>query len=425
MTASTETRRLGVPFPAQAHRTPRGLAVGGALLSDLAAEYGTPLYVVDLVELKERCHRYRDGLRQRRANARVSFASKAFPCTAILRAIAAEGVDCDATSGGELFVALHAGIEPERLHLHGNAKTIRELEEALAAKIGSIVIDSEDDLDRLERLVPDEQNVMLRVNPDIRGETHEANSTGQAASKFGVSFEQAPELIARLERSQRLNLIGLHVHIGSQIVDIAPFADAVARIATLGEFAVYNIGGGLGIAYRAEDRVPTIEDYLDLVVGVAERALPPDAGLVIEPGRSLIGPTAIALYTVVTVKRAAGQKLVAVDGGMSDNLDPGFYGIRPEAHNVASSSPGEPCRVVGKHCESGDVLVPDASLPQPTPGDVIAVPSSGAYTYPLWNNYNGAQRPAIITVDGDCVREVVRRETYQDLIELLQRQRPV
>ena len=393
------------------------LVVGGCRLRDLAAEYGTPAYVVDEGALRSRAREYRGELAARWPNALAIFASKAFPCTAVLRALAEEGLGCDVAGAGELVHALAAGVDPGRIYLHGNAKTDEDLQRAIDAGVGTVVVDNFDDLDRLDRLVTGEQGVLVRVIPGVRPDTHAAVATGQDDSKFGLAPGDARRAIERLRGSDRLRLDGLHVHIGSQILDAAPFGQAVRALAALGEFAVYDLGGGLGARYTWADNPPTVAAYLDALVGAAREHLPAHARLIIEPGRSLVARAGVTLYRVVTVKRGA-RTFVAVDGGMADNLEVSLYGQRFEATVADRVDGGDPVDLVGRHCESGDVLAAGVALRDPRVGDVVAMPATGAYCFTMRNGYNGARRPPVVFVrDGDA-RVVVRREGFEDLLRL-------
>jgi diaminopimelate decarboxylase len=422
--AATETQAgrelLGLFPPGTTRDGSGGLVIGGVPAADLAESYGTPALILDETSVRARARRYTDGLAARWPNSAVAFASKAFPCTAVIRLLAEEGIGIDVAGGGELTVALAAGADPAGLIVHGNAKTEEELRLAVDAGAGTVVVDNFDDIDRLEMILAGtstEQGVLVRLTPGIRPDTHEAVSTGQNGSKFGLPLRQAREAIARLRGSDRLRLDGVHVHVGSQILDLAPFAQAVEAVAELGEFAVYDLGGGLGSRYTYADRPPTVEAYLDAVTDVARRVLPADARILLEPGRSLVAESGVSLYRVVTVKRSEGHTFVAVDGGMGDNLEVSLYQQRFEAAVVdRPTGEGELCRLVGRHCESGDTLSAGVPLADPRVGDLIAVPVTGAYTYALSNNYNGARRPPVVFVrDGDH-RAVVRRETYADLM---------
>ncbi|GAA2336510.1 diaminopimelate decarboxylase [Streptomyces cuspidosporus] len=420
--AATQAGRelVGLFPPGTTQDATGGLVLGGVPVAELAETYGTPALVVDEASIRARARRYADGLAARWPNSRVTFASKAFPCTAVNRLLAEEGLGIDVAGGGELALALASGADPAGLVVHGNAKTEEELRLAVDAGAGTIVVDNFDDIDKLEKILTDpmsEQGVLVRVTPDIRPNTHEAVSTGQNGSKFGLLLPQAREAIARLRGSDRLRLDGVHVHVGSQILDLEPFAQAVEAVAELGEFSVYDLGGGLGSRYTYADRPPTVEAYLDAMIDVAKRLLPADARILIEPGRSMVAESGVSLYRVVSVKRGGGHTFVAVDGGMGDNLEVSLYQQRFEAAIATRpTGEGELCRLVGRHCESGDTLSAGVPLEDPRVGDLIAVPVTGAYTYALSNNYNGARRPPVVFVRDGAHRAVVRRETYADLM---------
>jgi diaminopimelate decarboxylase len=396
------------------------LEVGGCDLLEVAREFGTPAYVVAEEDLRGRARAFLDGLRARQRDGDVLFASKAFPCTPILRVIREEGLGCDVASGGELTLALAAGFPPAHIVLHGNAKSTHEIRLALQAGVGHVVLDSLHDIERVEAEAASlelAQPVLLRVTPDVSGETHAAISTGQANSKFGLSPSDLPAAVDRLTGSGSLRLMGLHCHIGSQLVDLEPFRRAVVALAGLGDYPVYNFGGGLGAGYLTGHAAPSVDAYLETVVGAAHGLLGPDRRLLLEPGRALIANAGLTLYTIETVKRNVST-WVAVDGGMSDNLRPMLYGSRYEA--VLAGRPlavgGERCHLAGKHCESGDVIVHDVELPDPRPGDVVVTPATGAYGYAMANNYNGVPRPPVVFVGDGRARLAVRRETYEDLM---------
>ncbi|MFK4187579.1 diaminopimelate decarboxylase [Streptomyces sparsogenes] len=420
--AATQAGRelVGLFPPGTTQDATGGLVLGGVPVAELAETYGTPSLVVDEASIRARARRYADGLAARWPNSRVTFASKAFPCTAVNRLLAEEGLGIDVAGGGELALALASGADPAGLVVHGNAKTEEELRLAVDAGAGTIAVDNFDDIDKLEKILTDpmsEQGVLVRVTPDIRPNTHEAVSTGQNGSKFGLLLPQAREAIARLRGSDRLRLDGVHVHVGSQILDLEPFVQAVEAVAELGEFSVYDLGGGLGSRYTYADRPPTVEAYLDAMIDVAKRLLPADARILIEPGRSMVAESGVSLYRVVSVKRGGGHTFVAVDGGMGDNLEVSLYQQRFEAAIATRpTGEGELCRLVGRHCESGDTLSAGVPLEDPRVGDLIAVPVTGAYTYALSNNYNGARRPPVVFVREGAHRAVVRRETYADLM---------
>jgi diaminopimelate decarboxylase len=420
MSATTATSDIVGLFPKGTDLAPDGeMVVGGCRLDDLAERFGTPAVIVDEGALRARAREYVDALKRHWPNGQVVFASKSFPCTAVVRVMVEEGLGVDVAGGGELVAALAAGADPARLVVHGNAKTDEELAMAVGAGAGTVVIDNFDDIDRLEKIVTDEQRVLIRVIPDVEADTHEAMATGHAGSKFGLSVPDAVRAAARLRASDRLRLDGVHVHVGSQLLDTAPFARAVEAIASLGELgehAVYDLGGGLGVRYTYADQAPTVDAYVRTLTEAARAHLPANARLIIEPGRSLVAESALTLYRAVTVKRGRPRALVAVDGGMGDNLEPMLYGQRFEATVTSRVGGGEPCDLVGRHCESGDTLIRDVPLRAPAVGDLIAVPVTGAYCYSISNNYNGARRPPVVfCCDGEA-RAVVRRETYEDLL---------
>jgi len=414
--------RLSDVFPLGSRLTERGrLEVGGCDAIELAREFGTPAYVVEEDDLRSRARTFvRAGRDCGHEDFHVVFASKAFPCTAVLRVFAQEGLWCDVASGGELHLALQAGFRPERLVMHGNAKSETELGMALGAGVGLIVVDNLDEIARLEELLAERdgavQRVLLRVTPDVRGDTHEKISTGQADSKFGFAAADLHEAIARVEAIDGLTLEGVHAHIGSQLLELAPFVEEVSELAGAGDFPVWNVGGGLGVRYT-EDQAepPAIEEYVAAIVKAAHaHGIGAEKRLLIEPGRSLCANSCVTMYTVESVKHNV-SRWVAVDGGMSDNLRPMMYGASYEAH-VADRFGGQMrCVLAGKHCESGDVIVRDALLSDPKPGDVIVTPVTGAYGYAMANNYNGVPRaPVIFCSEGDA-RVVVRRESFDDL----------
>ena len=420
---SATAAMLSHVYPIGSRVNERGrLEIGGCDAVELAREFGSPVYVVAEDDMRARARAFIDALGARHADYDVLFASKAFPCTAVYRLLAEEGLACDVASGGELFLALRSGFDPARIYFHGNAKSERELREALAAGIGHIVIDSLDELGLLERIVAASdggrrQEVLIRITPGVTGDTHQAISTGQSDSKFGFSPAEARQAIERLAGARHLELVGLHFHIGSQLLELEPFRAAVRTIASLGEFPVYNVGGGLGVAYTSDQQPPAVADYVDAIVSTVHAELGAEVRLLLEPGRALVANSAVTLYTVQTVKRNVST-WVAVDGGMSDNLRPMLYGSRYEAliADRPLAPPTERCQLAGKHCESGDVIVRDVWLADPAPGDVIATPVTGAYGYSLANNYNGVPRPPVIFCREGDARVVVRRESYEDLI---------
>jgi diaminopimelate decarboxylase len=395
------------------------LLVAGCRATDLAAEFETPVLVVSEPALRARAREYVTEFAARWPDSRVVFASKAFPCTAVQRVMTEEGVGLDVAGGGEIITALKAGADPALLVLHGNAKTDAEIALAVEHGIGLVVVDNSDDVDRLEATVPPgrRQDVLVRVIPGVIADTHASVLTGHAESKFGLAPAAAAELIKRIEHSPRLRMRGLHVHIGSQILDAEPFAASVPALAALGEYEVYDLGGGLGTRYTYADNPPSVPEYLDALVGAARAYLPSAAQLIIEPGRSMVAGAGITLYRVVTVKREL-RTFVAVDGGMGDNLEVALFGQRFEAGlaDRIDAAGGELVTVVGRHCESGDVLIDGAQLPDPRVDDVVAVSVTGAYCFTMSNNYNGNRRIPVVFVRDGRARLVVRRETWDDLL---------
>ena len=412
-------------FPLGSRLNERGrLEVGGCDTIELAREFGTPAYVVAEDDLRARARAFlQAGKDAAHEDFHVVFASKAFPCTAVLALLAQEGLWCDVATGGELHLALKAGFTPERIVVHGNAKSEGELRMALRHRVGLIVLDNFDELDRLERLLGEGasadrggQPVLVRVTPGVHGDTHEKISTGQADSKFGFAMAEAREALARVQAVPGLTLAGVHAHIGSQLIELAPFRAAVAQLAELGDFPVWDFGGGLGVRYAScEPPPPTAEEYVGAIVTAARaHGIGPDRRLLIEPGRAISANAGVTLYTVESVKRNV-SRWVAVDGGMSDNLRPMLYGAVYEAHVADRFGGAGEYVLVGKHCESGDVIVDEALLDDPKPGDVIVTPATGAYGYAMASNYNGLPRPPVIFCrDGDA-RVVVRRESFEDL----------
>jgi len=411
-------------YPLGARVNERGhLEVGGCDVVEVAAEFGTPAYVYAEDDMRIRARAYLDAFRSHSDDFEVLYASKALPVTAVYRLFAEEGLSVDVASGGELATALHAGYDPKRIYMHGNNKTAAEIRMAAEAGVGHLIIDSFDEIERCEELLDSPQDVLIRVTPGVKPSTHDFVQTGQLDSKFGFGLEDglAARAIERVLGSEKLNLVGLHAHLGSQIFELEPYTVAIRALGELaGDWCrLLNVGGGLGIAYTAEDEPPSIEAYAEVkACGIAEVFERPPR-ILVEPGRSLVGNAGVTAYTVGTVKEVPGVRTyVAVDGGMSDNLRPMLYGSRYEAliANRADAEPGTLATVAGMHCESGDVLVRDVSLAAPKPGDVLVTPATGAYGYAMANNYNGMTRPPVIFCSDGDARVVVRRETHEDLV---------
>jgi diaminopimelate decarboxylase len=392
--------------------------VGGCRLDDVAAGAGTPVLVVAEDALPARAREHVDGLAARWPHGRVVFASKAFPCTAVQRVMVEEGLGRDVAGGGEILSALKAGVDPRLVVLHGNAKLPEEIALAVEHGLGLVVVDGADDVDRLEATLPKgrQADVLVRVIPGVTAETHADVLTGHDDSKFGLAPADAQRLMHRIEASPHLRLRGVHVHVGSQILDVEPFARSVEAVAKLGEFPVYDLGGGLGARYTWADEPPTVAAYLDALTDAARAHLPAEAELLVEPGRSVVAASACTVYAVVTVKRGR-HTFVGIDGGMGDNLEVSLYDQRFEAGIIGRlDEPGETCQLVGRHCESGDVLVRDVPLPRPAVGDLVVVPATGAYCFTMANNYNGNRRLPVVFAAGGSWRTVVRRETWDDLL---------
>ncbi len=399
------------------------LAIGGCDVVELAAEFGTPLFVYDEAELRSRCREavaaFGDG---------VAYAGKAFLCRAMARLAHEEGMHLDVATGGEMHVALSAGIPAARLVMHGNNKSSRELEAALQAGVGRIVVDSHDELDRIESTVTSEgcdaPAVLIRVNPGVEAHTHEFLRTGAADSKFGLAVEsgEARRAVDRAAASPAMRLVGIHAHIGSQVFDVASFRREVDVLAPIvNDFALpeLSVGGGLGVAYVEGESAPSITEW-----GATVRRAASEAGIgarvTAEPGRAIVAHAAVTVYTVGTLKRIDGiRTYLAVDGGMSDNPRPVLYGSGYEAFlpRAVDAARPERVRVVGKHCESGDIIVAEARVPADVSvGDLVATPVTGAYGHSMGSNYNMVRRPPVLFVKDGNARLVVRRETYEDLL---------
>jgi diaminopimelate decarboxylase len=398
------------------------LEVGGCDVVELARRFGTPAYVYAEDDIRSRARAFVEAFSSRTDDFEVIYGSKALAITAAYRLVSEEGLSVDVASGGELHLALGAGVDPKRIFMHGNNKTEAELRLAFDAGIGHLVVDSFSEIERAERMLDRAQDVLIRVTPGIKPSTHSYVQTGQLDSKFGFGLSDglAAEAVRRVRESRRLNLVGIHAHIGSQIFELEPYVKTIQMLADFIDFECHllNVGGGLGVAYTADDEPASIEDYVDVTVRGVQRAFDPVPRILIEPGRSLVGNAGITIYRVGTIKEIPGVRTyVAVDGGMSDNLRPMLYGARYEA--ALADRPEAPsthvCTVAGMHCESGDLLIKDVALPEPRVGDVLVTPATGAYGYVMANNYNGVPRPPVLFCKEGEARVVVRRETYDDL----------
>ena len=412
------------------------LTLGGCDALDLVEQYGTPLYVLDEVTLRARCRQFADAFAARYPNSKAVYASKAYINPALARIVAEEGLGLDVVSGGELAVAVAGDVPLGHVYFHGNNKTPSELEEAVAAGIGRIVVDSFHELDLLERIcagVGKTQDILVRVSPGIDPHTHVYTTTGVIDSKFGFSIQtgDAERAIVQALAAPHLNLRGLHFHLGSPIFELEPYqaaTDLVLRFAAgLREQGLdlqeFSPGGGFAIAYTRNDQPPAPDDYAEAIVSTltatcAELGME-QPSLVIEPGRSIIGPAGVALYSIGAIKHIPGiRTYVSVDGGMGDNIRPALYQATYEvlSANRPAAEPDATVTIAGKYCESGDVLATDVLLPAPAAGDVIAIPAAGAYCPSMASNYNLNPRPPIILVRDGESRLIRRRESYADLM---------
>ncbi|GAA1677512.1 diaminopimelate decarboxylase [Mycolicibacterium murale] len=433
-------------WPRNASRDSNGMvSVAGVSVADLAAEFGTPLFVIDEDDFRGRCREIASAFG---GGDHVHYASKAFLCSEIARWVHQEGLSLDVATGGELAVALHAGFPAERITVHGNNKSVDELTAAVKAGVGHIVIDSEIEIERLEAVAGAAgvvQDVLLRVTPGVSAHTHEFISTAHEDQKFGLSLVSgaAMEAVRRVFATANLRLVGLHCHVGSQIFDVDGFEIAARRVIGLlrdvvaefgahktAQMSIIDLGGGLGIAYLPHDNPPPMHDLAEKLTAIVDNEAAaaglPTPTLVVEPGRAIAGPGTITVYQVGTVKDVAvsadqHRRYVSVDGGMSDNIRPALYGAEYDVRLVSRTSAAAPvlARVVGKHCESGDIIVRDTWVSDDlAPGDLVAVAATGAYCYSMSSRYNLLGRPAVVAVRDGRARLILRRETVDDLLSL-------
>ncbi|MFS0837834.1 diaminopimelate decarboxylase [Paenibacillus sp. 1P03SA] len=413
------------------------LEVGGVDTTELAARYGTPLYVVDEALVRRRCREFVDAFQASGLKFQVAYASKAFCVMAMCRIVAEEGLSLDVVSDGELFTALQAGFPPERIHFHGNNKTPGEIEMALDAGIGCFVVDNFTELRMLNAIAGSKGKrvpILLRITPGVEAHTHEYISTGQIDSKFGFDLGNgaAFEAVKESAAADHLLLLGVHSHIGSQIFEVEGFRVAAEKVAQFASqvrdelnvvFSVINLGGGFGIRYVEGDTPLPMSTYVEAIAEAVktrfEAVSYPMPEIWIEPGRSIVGDAGTTLYTVGTNKDIPGvRKYVSVDGGMTDNPRPALYQSQYEAMlaNRASEASQETVSIAGKCCESGDMLIWDVELPLVQSGDILAVASTGAYNYSMASNYNRIRRPAVVFVKDGTADVAVKRETYEDLV---------
>lgn len=433
-------------WPRNTTRDEGGVArIAGVAVTDLAQEYGTPLFVVDEDDFRSRCREIASAFG---GGKNVHYAAKAFLCSEIARWIDEEGLSLDVCTGGELAVALHANFPPERITFHGNNKSVAELTAAVKAGVGHVVLDSMTEIERLNTIAGEAgivQDVFVRLTVGVEAHTHEFISTAHEDQKFGLSVASGAALAAvgRVFEAEHLRVVGLHSHIGSQIFDVAGFELAARRVLGLlheaveqfgvdktAQISTVDLGGGLGISYLAADDPPPMGELAAklsaIVKNESEAVALPTPRLVVEPGRAIAGPGTITLYEVGTVKdvdvsATAHRRYVSVDGGMSDNIRTALYDAQYDARLVSrlSDAPAELARVVGKHCESGDIVVRDTWVPGDLhPGDLIGVAATGAYCYSLSSRYNMVCRPAVVAVRDGRARLLLRRETVDDLLSL-------
>ena len=433
-------------WPRNVARDEAGVAsIAGVAVTDLAQEYGTPLFVVDEDDFRSRCREIASAFG---GGKNVHYAAKAFLCSEIARWIDEEGLSLDVCTGGELAVALYANFPPERITFHGNNKSVAELTAAVKAGVGHVVLDSVVEIERLDTIAGDAgivQDVFVRLTVGVEAHTHEFISTAHEDQKFGLSLASGAALdaVGKVFETRNLRLVGLHSHIGSQIFDVAGFEIAAHRVIGLlhqaveqfgvertAQISTVDLGGGLGISYLAADDPPPMGELAaklsEIVRNESAAVGLPTPRLVVEPGRAIAGPGTITLYEVGTVKdvdvsATAHRRYVSVDGGMSDNIRTALYDAQYDARLVSrlSDAPAELARVVGKHCESGDIVVRDTWVPGDLrPGDLIGVAATGAYCYSLSSRYNMICRPAVVAVRDGRARLVLRRETVDDLLSL-------
>ena len=411
------------PFGSRVNEAGR-LEVGGCDLVELAEQHGTPAYVYAPADIRARARAYVEALASRTNSYEVLYAGKAAPITAIYELLREQGLSVDVASGGELHMALGAGFDPEQIYMHGNNKTEAELRYGFESGVGYLVLDSFDEIARADALLERPQRALIRLTPGIKPSTHSYVQTGQLDSKFGFGLGDglAARAVEAVVASEHLELVGLHAHIGSQIFELEPYLKAIEAMAHFArelDPEIINVGGGLGIAYRADDQPPSIDDYVGVKVEAVRSLFGPGPRIIVEPGRSLVGNAGLTLYRVGTIKEIPGVRTyVAVDGGMSDNLRPMLYDADYEA--LIADRAAAPARrratIAGMHCESGDVLVEDVELADPAVGDVLVTPATGAYGHAMANNYNGVPRPPVIFCEDGRAEVVVRRERWHDLV---------
>lgn len=426
-------------LPHTASLSPQGrLSVGGCDVRELAAQFGTPLYVFDEADFRATCREFRHEFESRWADVTVCYAAKAFICKGLARILAEEGLGMDVVSAGELAVARAVGFPAERVYFHGNNKQPAELAMATGGPgIGRVMVDNFFELETLDRVAGEagiRQPVLLRVSPNVDPHTHAKTTTGVLDSKFGfaIATGDAERAVKLAMDAPNLDLRGLHVHLGSPIFELEPFEEGCAVMTAFAarmrdthgfELREYSPGGGFALAYHREQHPPAIREYAVALAGAMEKGLKkhrlPAPSLHIEPGRALIGRSMVAVYTIGARKEIPGVRTyVSLDGGMADNIRPAIYGSKYEALSVDRplAGPEETVTLAGKYCESGDILVKDAEVPRLQPGELVGLPASGAYNLAMQSNYNLAQRPPVVAVLDGKARLLQRRETFEDLL---------
>jgi diaminopimelate decarboxylase len=402
----------------------------------LAQKYGTPCYIFSENIIRKKCREYVTAFSRRNINFEVIYAGKAFLVKAMCNILKEEGLGLDVSSGGELYTALSAGFPPDKIFFHGNNKSKSEIEFALKEKVGTMMVDSEYELDLIDRIAESlntKVRIILRVTPGIDTHTHKYIQTGQVDSKFGINIDRVPSFMKKVLSKEHLGYHGLHFHLGSQIFDLSPYVLAIKEMVKLiGKIKELegvdtlnlNLGGGLGVKYLESDLPPSIENYVNLMVDSVENEVQQNnlimPKILIEPGRSIVAEAGVTLYAIGNIKEIPGiRKYLIVDGGMADNPRPILYEAKYEAvlvNKIDNNLSEEVVTIAGKCCESGDILIKDLKLPSASPGDLLVVFSTGAYHYSMSSNYNRLPRPAVALVNQGKDDLWVKRETYADIV---------
>ncbi|HER24605.1 MAG TPA: diaminopimelate decarboxylase [Candidatus Atribacteria bacterium] len=406
-------------------------------LIKLSQKYGTPCYIFSENIIRKKCHQYTSAFSKRNIDFEIIYAGKAFLVKAMCNILKEEGLNLDVSSGGELYTALSAGFPSDKIFFHGNNKSKSEIEFALEEKIGTMMVESEYELnliDRIAKSLNTKAKIIVRVTPGIDTHTHKYIQTGQVDSKFGINIDQVPNFMKKVLSKEHINYHGLHFHLGSQIFDLSPYALAINEMVKLikkikdwegVDTLNLNLGGGLGVKYLESDQPPSVENFVNLIIDNVENGIRENnlvmPKILIEPGRSIVAEAGITLYSIGNIKEIPGiRKYLIVDGGMADNPRPILYEAKYEGilvNKIESSLPTEMVTIAGKCCESGDILIKDLKLPLASPGDLLAVLTTGAYHYSMSSNYNRLPRPAVVLVNQGKDDLIVKRETYADLVK--------